>query len=167
MQERLHKLLGGKADFINIHTFHSLCFSILKKHYNADITVMTEQEKALCKNEILLKNAVSFDELITLGVKLFEENPAILQEYRETFKYVFVDEYQDIDENQYKLIKLLVPPTGNIFAIGDQNQAIYGFRGGGIQNFSTISKRIIPKLKLLTCETTIALQTVLLMHPTR
>lgn len=135
MRDRLSKLVGEKANFINIHTFHSLCFSILKKHSDADFVVMSEQEKALCKDETLLKNAISFDDLINLTVKLFEENSEILQLYQGIFKYVSVDEYQDIDENQYKLIRLLVSKTGNIFVIGDPNQAIYGFRGGNAKFF--------------------------------
>ncbi len=135
MRDRLYKIFAEKANFINIHTFHSLCFSILKKHSNSDFTVMSEQEKALCKDENLLKNAINFDDLITLTVKLFEENSEILKLYQENFKYISIDEYQDIDENQYKLIRLLVPKNGNIFVIGDPNQAIYGFRGGNAKFF--------------------------------
>lgn len=140
MRERLGRILGEKSEAINIHTFHSLCFSILKNNYekaglNEDFTVMSEQEKSLCDNEELLKNALSFDDLILFTVKLLEENPEILTQYKERFKYVSVDEFQDIDEHQYKLIRLLVPPNGNIFVIGDPNQAIYGFRGGNSKFF--------------------------------
>lgn len=145
MRERLNKLLGNIANVLNIHTFHSLCFSILKKNFenaglNEDFTVMSEQEKALCKDEKLLENALSFDDLITLTVKLLTENEDILNTYRSRFKYVSVDEYQDIDENQYKLIRLLVPQDGNIFVIGDPNQAIYGFRGGDAKFFNNFTQ---------------------------
>ncbi len=141
MRQRLGKLLTSGADKLNICTFHSLCFSILKENYetaglNKDFSVMSEQEKALCKDEKLLENALNFEDLITLTVKLFEENKDLLKNYRERFKYVSVDEYQDIDENQYKLIRLLVPQNGNIFVIGDPNQAIYGFRGGNAKFFN-------------------------------
>ena len=141
MRERLNKLLTSGAEKLNIHTFHSLCFSILKENYETaglakDFTVMSEQEKALCKDEKLLENALSFDDLITLTVKLLEENEDLLKNYRERFKYISVDEYQDIDESQYKLIRLLVPQNGNIFVIGDPNQAIYGFRGGNAEFFN-------------------------------
>ena len=141
MRERLNKLLPCGADKLNIHTFHSLCFSILKENYETagldkEFNVMSEQEKALCKDEKLLENALSFDDLITLTVKLLQENDDLLKNYRERFKYVSVDEYQDIDENQYKLIRLLVPQNGNIFVIGDPNQAIYGFRGGNAEFFN-------------------------------
>ena len=141
MRERLNKLLTSGAEKLNIHTFHSLCFSILKENYETaglakDFTIMSEQEKALCKDEKLLENALSFDDLITLTVKLLEENEDLLKNYRERFKYISVDEYQDIDESQYKLIRLLVPQNGNIFVIGDPNQAIYGFRGGNAEFFN-------------------------------
>ena len=141
MRERLNKLLSSGAEKLNIHTFHSLCFSILKENYETaglakDFTVMSEQEKALCKDEKLLENALSFDDLITLTVKLLEENEDLLKNYRERFKYISVDEYQDIDESQYKLTRLLVPQNGNIFVIGDPNQAIYGFRGGNAEFFN-------------------------------
>lgn len=145
MRERLGRILGEKSEAINIHTFHSLCFSILKNNYekaglNKDFTVMSEQEKSLCDDEELLKNALSFDDLILFTVKLLEENPEILTQYKERFKYVSVDEFQDIDEHQYKLIRLLVPSNGNIFVIGDPNQAIYGFRGGDSKFFNNFKE---------------------------
>lgn len=145
MRERLNKLLQNGANSLNIHTFHSLCFSILKENYEKaglakDFTVMSEQEKALCKDEKLLENTLSFDDLITLTVKLFEDNQDLLISYRKRFKYISVDEYQDIDKNQYKLIRLLVPENGNIFVIGDPNQAIYGFRGSDSKFFNNFKE---------------------------
>ena len=91
MRERLEKLLGDKANTINIHTFHSLCFSILKKHHeiaglNENFTVMSEQENELCRDEKLLENALGFDDLINLTVKLFDEHPEILKTYNDLFK---------------------------------------------------------------------------------
>lgn len=145
MRERLAKLLNGNAKSVNIHTFHSLCFSILKENYekaglDEDFVVMSEQEKSLCKDEIILEKALGFDDLILLSVKLLSEDENILNIYRNRFKYTFVDEYQDIDENQYKLIRLLVPDNGNIFVIGDPNQAIYGFRGGDAKFFNNFTE---------------------------
>ena len=145
MKDRLKKLLNDREGNLNIHTFHSLCFSILKENYeicglNRDFTVLTEQEKSLCSDENILKNAISFDDLIILTVKLLSENQNVLDVYRNRFRYVSVDEYQDIDENQYRLIRLLVPEDGNIFVIGDPNQAIYGFRGGNAKFFYYFSQ---------------------------
>ena len=143
MRERLQKLLPVKADNINIHTFHSLCLAVLKENYekaglNEDFNVISEQEKALYKE--IPENMIEFDDLIKFTVKLFEEYPDIKEHYRSQYKYVSVDEYQDIDENQYKLIKLLVPQNGNICAIGDPNQAIYGFRGGSSKFFNNFKE---------------------------
>ncbi len=145
MCTRLAKLLGESAANLNIHTFHSLCFDILKENYeaaglNPDFRVMSEQEKELCTDPQLLENTLNFDELITLTVKLLEKNPEITTGYRERFQYVSVDEYQDIDENQYKLIRLLVPTDGRICVIGDPNQAIYGFRGGDAKFFKNFTQ---------------------------
>ena len=143
MRERLQKLLSDKADKIYIHTFHSLCLAILKENVQKaglceDFNVISEQEKALYKE--IPENTIEFDDLIKLTVKLFEEYPDIKEFYQSRFKYVSVDEYQDIDENQYKLIKLLVPANGNICAIGDPNQAIYGFRGGSAKFFANFKQ---------------------------
>ena len=141
MRERLSKLLGEKAAGLNMHTFHSLCFSILKKNHETlglseDFRVISKEEKSLYKEDEIPENILEFDDLITLTLKLFNENPDILNSYKNRFQYVSVDEYQDIDENQYELIKLLVPSDGNILAIGDPNQAIYGFRGGSAKFFN-------------------------------
>ena len=141
MKERLSKLLGEKSAGLNIHTFHSLCFAILKENYETlglqnDFRVISKEEKSLYKEDEIPENLLEFDDLITLTLKLFNENPDILNLYKDRFQYVSVDEYQDIDENQYELIKLLVPSNGNILAIGDPNQAIYGFRGGSAKFFN-------------------------------
>lgn len=141
MRERLSKLLKEKVAGLNIHTFHSLCFSILKENYETlglaeDFRVISKEEKSLYKEDELPENLLEFDELITLTLKLFREKTDILNIYKNRFKYVSVDEYQDIDEHQYELIKLLVPSDGNILAIGDPNQAIYGFRGGSARFFN-------------------------------
>lgn len=144
MRERLLKLLGFQAEQINIHTFHSMCFSILKEHsqkagLNPDFKVISQQEKSLYKEEFKPDEMIDFDSLISLTVKLFDEYPDIKELYQHKYKFVSVDEYQDIDENQYRLIKLLVPQDGNIFVIGDPNQAIYGFRGGDSRFFNNFS----------------------------
>lgn len=123
MRERLYKLLNTKSELINIHTFHSLCFSILKENYEKaglkeGFRVITDKEKELYKDKELPENVLEFDDLITLTVKLFEENPDITKSYQEHFEYISIDEYQDIDENQYKLIKFLCPQNGSICAIG-------------------------------------------------
>ena len=140
MRERLEKLLSAKSEFINIHTFHSLCLAILKENHDAaglseDFKVISPQEKKLFNENELTDDMLEFDDLITKTVQLFTDYPQILKNYQNQFKYLSVDEYQDIDENQYKLIRLLAPENANICAIGDPNQAIYGFRGGSAEFF--------------------------------
>lgn len=102
--------------------------------------MITPQEKSLYKQDEIPDNLIEFDDLINLTVKLFEDYPEINQVYKERFKYIFVDEYQDIDEKQYKLIKLLADKDANLCAIGDPNQAIYGFRGGDSKFFNNFSQ---------------------------
>ena len=145
LKVRLEAILGDRANEINIHTFHSLCFSILQKNYDKiglgkNFSVMSEKEKELFKNKDSFDEIISFDDLIKLVLELFEKNPEILNLYRDNFKYISVDEYQDIDENQYKLIRFLTGDSGNIFAIGDENQAIYGFRGGNSKFFKNFEQ---------------------------
>ena len=145
MRQRLKKLLSDKADLINIHTFHSLCLSSLKENtekagLSEDFKVISEQEKSLYKDENIPDDMLEFDDLIKYTIKLFEDYPEIAESYREKFQYISVDEYQDIDENQYKLIRQLAPSDGNLCAIGDPNQAIYGFRGGSSKFFNNFSE---------------------------
>ncbi len=140
MKQRLEKLAFDKE--INIHTFHSLCFNILKEKANYaglkdDFRIICEDEKKFLGDNI--QNSLTFDDLILYTLKLFENNPDIKKEYQDRFKYIFIDEYQDIDENQYKLIKYLTLNDTNIFAIGDKNQAIYGFRGGSARFFNNFT----------------------------
>ena len=79
-------------------------------------------------------NSLDFDDLLILPIKLFKEKPDILEYYQEKFKYILIDEYQDTNEAQYKLTKLLAKKYQNICAVGDVDQAIYGFRGANYKN---------------------------------
>jgi DNA helicase-2/ATP-dependent DNA helicase PcrA len=79
-------------------------------------------------------SAVDFDDLILKPLDMFR-NEAILRKYRDRFKYIMVDEYQDINYVQYRLLKMLTGHRGNICAVGDSDQAIYAFRGADVENF--------------------------------
>jgi DNA helicase-2/ATP-dependent DNA helicase PcrA len=86
--------------------------------------------------QILNENRIlDFDDLILKTVRLFETDQAILKRYQERFRFVSVDEYQDINYAQYRLIRLLAPEGHNICVIGDPDQAIYGFRGADVRYF--------------------------------
>ena len=97
--------------------------------------VYYEYEKVLKKN-----NVVDFDDLLKLPVELFMKNADILDKYQEKYKYILIDEYQDTNEVQYKLVKLLSNKYRNIFVVGDQNQAIYGFRQANYKNILNFEK---------------------------
>ncbi len=80
------------------------------------------------------QNAVDFDDLINIPVGMLKKNE-IARTYRDRFPYIIVDEYQDINPAQYRLLKLIATSTGNVCAVGDADQAIYAFRGADIENF--------------------------------
>jgi DNA helicase-2/ATP-dependent DNA helicase PcrA len=86
-------------------------------------------------NQLLLDNGfMDFGDLICYTLKLFNERPNILKFYREKFKYIMVDEFQDTNWAQYELIKMLAAPKNNLAVVGDDDQAIYKFRGASLSN---------------------------------
>lgn len=85
-------------------------------------------------------DAVDFDDLIGLPVKLFKEHPELLEKYQEMFRYIMVDEYQDTNKAQYLLIKYLSTKHGNIFVVGDDSQSIYSWRGANFRNILDFEK---------------------------
>lgn len=85
--------------------------------------------------EILFKNnSVDFDDLLILPIKLFKEYPSVLEYYQEKFKYILIDEYQDTNEAQYQLSRLLSSKYRNICVVGDNDQSIYAFRNANYKN---------------------------------
>ena len=86
-------------------------------------------------------NAVDFDDIIMLTVELFERNPDVLEHYQRLYKYVLVDEYQDTNHAQYKLISLLTKNHKNLCVVGDDDQSIYKFRGATIENILSFEKQ--------------------------
>lgn len=91
--------------------------------------VYREYQEQLKKN-----NAVDFDDIINLTVELFEKDSEVLDYYQERFKYIMVDEYQDTNTAQFRLIYLLARKSGNLCVVGDDDQSIYKFRGANIMN---------------------------------
>jgi superfamily I DNA/RNA helicase/PHP family Zn ribbon phosphoesterase len=80
-------------------------------------------------------NLVDLDDLLALPVALLRADPELTAGYRARWQWISVDEYQDVDETQYRLLRLLCPADGNLCAIGDPDQAIYGFRGADVGFF--------------------------------
>jgi len=85
-------------------------------------------------------NAIDFDDIIMLSVKLLQSSQAILSYWQERFRYIMVDEYQDTNASQYLLISLLARKHGNLCVVGDDDQSIYGWRGAEVQNILNFSK---------------------------
>ena len=85
-----------------------------------------------------LFNAVDFDDLIVLPIKLFREHPEVLQRYRDRYKYIMVDEFQDTSHQQYELMHLLADQ--NVAVVGDDDQSIYSWRGADYQNIINFEK---------------------------
>lgn len=89
---------------------------------------------ALYQDRLKRNSALDFDDLIMKTVELFKECPDVLDFYRNKFRYIMVDEYQDTSKAQYELIKLLAKQHQNICVVGDDDQSIYGWRGADIRN---------------------------------
>ena len=88
----------------------------------------------LYQSELKSSDAMDFDDMLCNTVKLFEENPDILEFYQNQFKYIMVDEYQDTNKVQYKFVAMLAEKSKNICVVGDDDQSIYKFRGATIEN---------------------------------
>ncbi|MEQ8765122.1 MAG: UvrD-helicase domain-containing protein [Planctomycetota bacterium] len=96
-------------------------------------------------------NALDFDDLLARPIELFEKHPEILDQYRERFQYVLVDEYQDTNRVQYKIAKALSSHHGNLCVVGDADQSIYGWRGADIRNILDFTEDF-PGAKIIKLE---------------
>ena len=85
-------------------------------------------------------NSVDFDDLLILPIKLFKTYPNVLEEYQDRYKYILIDEYQDTNEAQYTFSKILASKYRNIFVVGDNDQAIYAFRGANYKSILNFEK---------------------------
>ena len=95
---------------------------------------MVSKLYALYQERMKAANALDFDDILVLTVKLFEQFPEVLEKYRSRFKYIMVDEYQDTNHVQFRLVSLLSEGHRNICVVGDDDQSIYRFRGANIEN---------------------------------
>lgn len=92
------------------------------------------------EEHLFLYNAVDFDDLINLPIKIFKEFPDILKAYQQQFKYIMVDEFQDTSLRQYEFIKMLGTRYRNLCVVGDDDQSIYSWRGANYQNIVNFEK---------------------------
>ncbi len=98
----------------------------------ADIAAATRAYR----HALTTKNAVDFDDLVALPVTALGADAALAARWRARFRFISIDEFQDVDEQQYRLMQLLAPPGSDVCVIGDPNQAIYGFRGADAACFT-------------------------------
>ncbi|MCR4418329.1 MAG: UvrD-helicase domain-containing protein [Ignavibacteria bacterium] len=212
MKERIRNLVGKRADYIFMGTFHSIFARILRREahligYSRDYSIYDtdDQENVIkgilkdfnisenhlsprfiqnviskAKNKLLFKengfekffgsynkklseifeeynrrlknsNAMDFDDLLIKPIELFSNYPELLQEYRERFNYILVDEYQDTNVAQYYLLKMLVNDNKNICCVGDDAQSIYKWRGAEVRNILDFNKDF-PETKIIRLE---------------
>ncbi|MDZ5444137.1 UvrD-helicase domain-containing protein [Micromonospora sp. 4G57] len=155
LRHRLDGLLGPVAEDVTVGTFHSLGLSILRENavaadLPADFRIADDADRSAARAEagddaarytalLRKQDLVDLDELLTLPVALLKADKKLVREYRDRWRWIFVDEYQDVDAVQYELLRLLSPADGNLCAIGDPDQAIYSFRGADVGYFLRFS----------------------------
>ncbi len=142
--------MGFNANTLDVYEISNL-FSAIKtgmKEWQSSSdryrTLFDEYQKGL-----QLYNAVDFDDLILFPIKLFRENPEVLERYRNRFRYVMVDEFQDTSMQQYEFMRFLAEK--NICVVGDDDQSIYSWRGADFENIRKF-ERDFPDLKEIKLE---------------
>ena len=103
------------------------------------------------QKRLMAANAMDFDDLLLNAVKLFEENPDVLEYWRNRFRYVLVDEYQDTNPAQFRFVELLAKEHRNLCVVGDDDQSIYRFRGAEIRNILEFES-VFPETKVIRLE---------------
>lgn len=103
------------------------------------------------QEELRRSEAMDFDDLIMMTLRLFDKNPEVLAYYQQRYQYIHVDEYQDTNHAQYQLVKLLASRFKNICVVGDADQSIYGWRGADMQNILDFEKDY-PEAKVVLLE---------------
>ena len=118
-----------------------------------DAATIRLAERLMTRYETALKacNAVDFDDLIILTLKLFNEHPEVLKSCREMYRYVMVDEYQDTNGKQFQLIHALTSEHRNLCVVGDDDQSIYGWRGAEIANLLNLEDHF-PEVRVVKLE---------------
>ena len=145
---------GGKADAYAV-------LSMLSRFRNGgerasafsdpNTAALARHVQARYESALRACNAVDFDDLILLTLKLFAEHPEVLQSCREKYKYVMVDEYQDTNAAQFQLVHYLTSAHRNLCVVGDDDQSIYGWRGAETANLLELEKHF-PAVKVVKLE---------------
>jgi DNA helicase II / ATP-dependent DNA helicase PcrA len=144
---------GEKTDPKVIH-------SLISRYKNGGLNPKLVDESAIAMAQHIARrydsalkacNAVDFDDLLLLVLKLFREHPAVLEACRAKYRYVMVDEYQDTNAAQFELVNMLCQEHRNLCVVGDDDQSIYGWRGAEIANLLDLEKHF-PEVKVVKLE---------------
>ena len=127
-----NKISGCKNELMEPNDYEKYAASEFEK---VVLKVYEMYQKTLKQN-----NSIDFDDLLILPIKLFRQFPDVLDKYQERFQYILIDEYQDTNEAQYILTKLISCKYRNICVVGDVDQSIYGFRGANYRNILNFEK---------------------------
>lgn len=127
-----NKISGCKNELVSPKDYERYASSDFEK---VILEVYKRYSKTLKKN-----NSIDFDDLLILPLQLFKEHPSILEHYQDHYKYVFIDEYQDTNEAQYILSKMINAKYKNICVVGDPDQSIYSWRGANYKNILNFEK---------------------------
>ena len=134
----MRKLISNSKNFLN--------FTIKNYEKKNEFEMVLEAYE----NRLKKDNLLDFDDLIIKTIELFDKNPTVLEKYQNKFQYILVDEFQDTNGLQYKLMTLLAKKHKNIFVVGDDFQSIYAFRGAKIENIHKFQREYLnTKLILL------------------
>ena len=123
---------SNKNEMVSVEAFRKFVYN---DYDEVVLKVYEEYEKELQRS-----NAIDFDDLLILPLKLFSEHKEVLEKYQEQYKYVFIDEYQDTNKPQYILSKLISAKYKNITVVGDNDQAIFTWRGADYKNILNFEK---------------------------
>jgi ATP-dependent DNA helicase UvrD/PcrA len=115
------------------------------KRQQGPMSVETAHALEIYAQTMSVRSWIDFDDCVGLALRALSDHPELAQAYRARFRHISVDEFQDIDEQQYRLIAQLAPPPSNLCVIGDPDQAIYGFRGADASCFARLRRDYSPQ----------------------
>lgn len=142
----LARISHQKDELVSPEEYREMAVQAADREMLQIADVYAEYQKRLKRS-----NAVDFDDLIALTVQLLRENPDVLEHYRNRWRYLMVDEYQDTNKAQFVFVALLAKKSGNLCVVGDDDQSIYRFRGADIGNILNF-EQIFPDTKVIRLE---------------
>lgn len=127
-----NKISGAKNELLNAEEY--------SRYANSSYEEVIVEVYRKYEQKLKVNNSFDFDDLLMMPIKLFRQYPEILKKYQEIYQYILVDEYQDTNEAQYIMVKMLAAKYKNICVVGDESQAIYSWRGANYKNILNFEK---------------------------